>query len=404
MKSQHPSTALSPSHTLKHTINAQRVRLREILGNTLNQHARELPPLLGNTDALDLHLGEIFLKLELCKYIYALDVNGIQLSSTISRFGPDVESLGRDRSARPYMHHIHDENVDFNLSEAYISCNKKRPSLTAIQSIRDSSGKRVGFLGVDYDLRELPHSEVIYEEPNQWRQIKGDPAIRSGLFLQQRVESIMDRHIDDVLSVHEALILDQGVHHVQIHFSSSRSTIWHVDDPYVYRILTMDELISPNICLAYPRRAYFERAIVPQRDIGKILKQFKALRFADETIYLRYGSLNIVNGKIGLNFSCDGTHYLNYDEFLAKGLEFWFSGKTFPQAVVPAEALDYAKLDDKIEELSARGCVQINKLLRMLEKENLPEELHNYTPAERDYIYNELKSVMDVYQGGVCGL
>lgn len=392
------------THTLKHTINAQRARLKDMLGNTLSQDAKELPPLLGDPDGLDKHLAELFTKLELCKYVYVLNARGIQISSTVNRFGPDEESRGRNRSDRPYMSEMHKENCYFSLSEAYISRNKKRPSLTAIQTICDGDGKRIGFLGVDYDLRELPHSEVIYEEPSQWRQIKGDPAIRGGLFLQERVESLMDRHIDTVLSVHEALMLDQGVHHIQIHFSSSRSTIWHVDDPYVYRILTMDELNSPNICLAYPRRSYFERSIVPPGEVGKILKQFKALRFADETIYLRSASLNLVNGKVGLNFSCDGTHYLNYDEFLAKGLGFWFGGEHFPQAIVPAEELDYTKLDEKIEELAGRGCLQVNKLLYMLQNEEIPECLTDYSKAERDYVYHELKSVMDVYEGGVCGI
>jgi hypothetical protein len=191
---------------------------------------------------------------------------------------------------------------------------------------------------------------------------------------------------------------------VQIHFSSSRSTIWHVDDPYVYRILTMDELSNPNICLAYPRRPYFERAIVPPADVGKILRQFKALRFADETIYLRSASLNIVNGKIGLNFSCDGSHYLNHDEFLAQGLEFWFGGESFPQTVQPAEALDYAKLDALVEDIAKRGCIQVNKLLYAVENGEIPPSLHELSETERQHVYHDLKSIMDVYEGGVCGI
>ena len=89
----------------------------------------------------------------------------------------------------------------------------------------------------------------------------------------------MDSQLDHVLSVHEALILDQGVHHIQLHFSSSRSTIWHIDDPYVYRLLTMDELSDGNICLAYPRRPYFERAIIPQADVGKSVEATKSIAF-----------------------------------------------------------------------------------------------------------------------------
>ena len=53
-----------------------------------------------------------------------------------------------------------------------------------------------------------------------------------------------------------------------------------------------------------------------------ILEQFQLLRFMDENIYLRSGSLNIFNGMIGLNFSCDGSHYMSYREFLEKDIQF----------------------------------------------------------------------------------
>lgn len=394
------------STNIRHSINAQRVILHDMLSSELARYAGEVLPLLGDRKKLDARLHEIFHQLDYCKYIYVLDNKAVQLSSNVNRYGADEEAVNRDRSQRPYMQAMHDESLNFNLSEAYISRNKKRPSVTAIQCIRDANGSRTGFLGVDFDLRELPHSEVIYEEPSQWRQIKGDPAIRSGLFHQQRIESLMDQKIDHVLSVHEALMIDQGVHHVLIHFSSSRSTIWHIDDPYVYRLLTMDELSDTNICLAYPRRPYFERNIVPASSIGPILRQFKALRFSDETIYLRSGSLNLVNGKIALNFSCDGTHYLNYEEFLEQGLDFWFGSNTFPQAVVPAEHgdLDHQKLEHVIEELAGEGCIQVNKLLYAMEKNKVPEKLTEFSASERVFIYKELKSVMDIYEGGVCSL
>ena len=64
--------------------------------------------------------------------------------------------------------------------------------------------------------------------------------------------------------------------------------------------------------------------MVPEEKIIKVFAQFKKLRFADETIYLRSASLNIVNQMVGLNFSCDGSHYVPYDEFLMKDNSFWF--------------------------------------------------------------------------------
>ena len=392
--------------SLQHSINSHRALLTDLLGNALNEYAGRILPQMDDAERLDECLRKAFRALDYCKYVYVLDASGVQLSSTVNRYGADPEARGRDRAERPYMLPMQDASLDFNLSEAYISRNKKRPSITAIQSIWDGNGQRVGFLGVDYDLRELPHSDVIYEEPSQWRQIKGDPAIRSGLFAQQRAESVMDRHIDVVLSVHEALILDQGVHHFQIHFSSSRTTIWHRDDPFVYRILTNEDLIDPNICLAYPRRPYFERAIVPPADVGRVLKQLKALRFADETIYLRSASLNIVNGTVGLNFSCDGSHYLSYDEFLSKGLDFWLGeeGNIASDVACAVQALDTHRLDAEVDVLASLGCIQVNKLLYAMENGDVPERVAAFSVDERDYIYRELKVVMDVYEGGVCGL
>lgn len=390
-------------HTLQKSIEHQRARLIELLGAPLKQYAATLQTSLQDRQLLDEQLRLIFKALDHCKYVYVLDTQAVQISSTLNRYGLELSDYQRDRSTRPYLQHIYDDRIDFNLSAAYMSRNKKRPSLTAIQTIRDEQGQRLGFLGVDYDLRELPHSEMIYEEPSKWRQIKGDPAIRQGLFAQERSESLMDKQIDHILSVHEALVVDQGVHHFQIHFSASRSTIWHIDDPYVYRILTMEELADTNICLAYPRRSYFERAIVPREQIKKILRQFKALRFADEIIYLRTASLNIVNGKVGLNFSCDGTHYLSYDEFLSKGLSFWIGGD-LNEPTTETKVIDTTKLDQAIDTLATQGCMAVNLLLASLDNDEIPSSLQTYTKAERDYIYHELKTVMNVYENGICGL
>ena len=63
---------------------------------------------------------------------------------------------------------------------------------------------------------------------------------------------------------------------------------------------------------------------MPEDKIMSIFEMFHNLRFADENIYLRSGSLNIMNGMVGLNFSCDGSHYMPYKEFLEKNTEFWF--------------------------------------------------------------------------------
>lgn len=309
------------AHTISETVKRQRELLNDLLSVALSRIVSKLPEHISEKEVLEDVLVNSCQDLPYCKYLFVLDENGKQITANLFKHGKDETQFGRDRADRPYMKPAFGK--DFYLSDAYISRNKKRPSLTAMQAIVDENNKNIGFLGVDYDLRELPRTEALYEEPKHWRQIKGDPAIRGGLFTQQRVESLMDLQLDNIMSTQEELMLQHGVYHCQIHFSSSRSTVWHVDDPYTYRLLTIDELSNPDICFAYPKKPYFERAIVPQGDILKIFDQFKILRFYDETIYLRSASLNLVNGFVGLNFSCDGSHYLMYDDFLDKGLDFW---------------------------------------------------------------------------------
>ncbi len=396
--------------TVKQSVKHQRKLLTHLLGGTLADLAIELAPLMEDSDALNKHLVKKIQDLPYCKYLYVLDTSGTQISGTVKHEGMK-DDIGRDRSSRPYMKNMFVPRlgVDFELSGAYISSNKKRPSVTGIQLIRDYTGERLGFLGVDYDLRELPREDTMYEEPRQWRQIKGDPAIRSGLFLQQRVESQMDTKLEDVMTILEELMLEHGVYHCQIHYSSSRVTVWHVDDPYTYRILTMDELSDTEICLAYPRRDYFDRNIVPKDDICNVFKQFSALRFADETVYLRSGSLNLVNGFIGLNFSCDGTHYLVYDEFLSRGLDFWFGASSTNENKIEdsktnKESLNMSHLDEVLEEIAQRGCLEVNQFISQLDAGKKPKPLDKLNQGERQYIHDELKSVMAVYDGGVCSI
>lgn len=301
----------------------QRQQISSTIKQALETCTSKLSTVLHDRSTLEGYLSEFQTKLENYKFIYVLDAAGIQITDNFTKEGRDESQLGRDRSTRPYMENMFSDN-DYELSESYISRNKKRPSLTAIHVIRNAEGVRLGFLGVDYDLRDLPRQGAVYQGSNEWRQMKGDPSIRGGLFAQERTQSIMDNHIGDVLALLEELMLEHGVFQGKLHFSSSRATIWHIAAPYNYHLLSTDELTDPDICLAYPRQPYHDKTIVPPEAISDVFAYFRELRFADETIYLRAGSLNTINGMVALNFSCDGSHYLSYDEFLKKGMDFWF--------------------------------------------------------------------------------
>ena len=370
---------------LKQIINEQRKILVELLKQPLAELALILSPDVTYPEKLERHLRNAFSDFQHCKYLYVMDVHGIQITSTITRHDNDIKSLHRDRSQRPYMQQKFN-CYDFSLSEAYISKHNKRPSLTAIQIIKNAQGDLIGYLGVDFDLRELPGTNHLYKEDYQWRQIKGDPAIRSGLFAQQRLQSDMDNNIDNVFALMEALICEHGVFHGKFHFSSSRTTIWLIDDPYNYRLLTMQELNDPDICLAYPRHIYSSEAVVPEDAIPTIFEYFRELRFADEIIYLRAGSINIMNGMVSLNFSCDGSHYLPYQEFLNKGLAFWFGTEE--------EDTKSKKLDKVIDSLCDKGCEYIMKSIVKHRQGESVSELKHLPHIDQDKVVKELESLM----------
>ena len=314
-------------HSLQRSITEQRSALIAMMREPLALLAGECAPVWHERDQLDAVLQAALAGIPHCKFLYALNLEGIQISDNISKEGVISKDFGRDRSRRPYVKQMVPE-LEFLLSEAYISLRARRPSLTAMQTVRNEQGEALGYVGADFDLRDLPLTRELYEEPSQWLQIKGDPSIRGTVFHQSRTDSLLDKKIGVVLGVLEELILEHGVFHGKLHFSSSRATIWLLDDPYRYRLLDIDMLTDPDICLAYPRKTYPENALVPNTRIREILDGFKELRYMDETFYLRAGSLNIFNGMVSLTFSCDGSHYIPWHEFLDRKHAFWSASPT----------------------------------------------------------------------------
>jgi hypothetical protein len=310
------------SKTWRDSIHRQREALAEILKEPLEKLAGKCAPAWDSREELDNVLLSEFASIPHCTYLYVLGIDGVQISDNVSSDGLMPEHYGRDRKDRPYMK----EAVPawgYLLSDAYISLRARRPSVTALQVVRRDK-ETLGYLGADFDLRNLPLTAELYQESSHWRQIKGDPAIRGMVFQQTRVESPMDRNIEQTMSILEELITDRGVFQGVIHFSSSRATIWTVDDPFRYRILDNEALEDTNICFAYPHRPYPADALIPSSSIVKILDNMIKLRVADEMIYLRSASFNLFNGMISLTFSCDGSHYMSHEEFLNKDVGFWF--------------------------------------------------------------------------------
>ena len=375
---------------LQRQVAQQRTLLNETLRPQTVKLAIRCRPLLGDRDALERVLEEAMRTLPYCKYLYVLDAEGRQITSNITRNDTQPEQYGRDRSGRPYMQGVDDAENDFILSNAYISRNKRRPTLTVVQQIHNRDGEITGYLGIDYDLRELPHVERLHEAEQRWTQAKGDPSIRSNVFSQSRVESLLDSRVDEIIALLVELMSCHGVFHGKLHFSSSRATIWTMDNPYSYRILDFESLIDPDICLAYPRREYPEIAVVPVDRIAPIFSILRELRFSDETIYLRAGSLNLCNGMVSLNFSCDGSHYIPYDEFLAKNLEFWF-GQDSGQ-------MRTASIEDELERICDLGCTRVNEILAGAGSGKAMPEIAGLNAADSEEVLERLKSIMAIYE------
>jgi len=271
--------------------------------------------------ALDELLQKALRSMPVARMIYAVNSDCQQISANISQRGIDDEPRGQVLGHRPYM----TARLPYRgmvLSSPYISRSDREPCITAVQAVLIDNSL-VGLLLVDFTLRSLGLEENA-QSAGIWKQYKGDPSIRGQLFQQQRIESFLDQVIDQCHESAFTLMHKYGVFHCKFHYSSSRVTLWFYDDPYRYRIHSAQELIDPDMWLAYPVTQYPKQAVVAEDDIMRVFEQFKKLRSADENIYLRSGSLNMINGMVGLTFSCDGSHYIPVQEFLDQSSPFWF--------------------------------------------------------------------------------
>lgn len=154
---------------------------------------------------------------------------------------------------------------------------------------------------------------------SKWLQVKGDPSVRKFLFSQTRQTSLFDENIDTIHQIMTTLLLEKGVFHIKAHYSSSQLTCWFIDDPFNYQVYVKEEILMKDFLENFPTVKYENRVVlIDKNQIIPALNEFKKLRFTDEQVYLRAASMNRINGMIGMNFSCDGSHYIDYEEFFKK--------------------------------------------------------------------------------------
>ncbi len=307
---------------VRQAIMAKKAALAAEVQAPLAELARRCAQVWPDADALDELLRQSSPCIPHCHLCYAWGVDNVQVSSLVMSGQVYPGCRGRDLSNRPYLR----QNLPFKgvmLSSVYYSNHTKRQCITALHAV-NRDNELLGFIAGDFHLRDLPADTKLVGQLPKWRQYKGDPAVRGTLFMQRRMPSVADDRIDGIIDLIEKLMCEHGVFHSKIHFSSGRCTLWLYDDPFRYQILGVDEIIDMDTCLAYPMRPYPSEAVIDPRQIALVLAQCRALRLSDDTLYLRVGSINIINGMVGLTFSCDGSHYMPVEEFLERDLDFWF--------------------------------------------------------------------------------
>ncbi len=280
---------------------------------------------------------------------YLISPSGTVLTPTISHDLSDPLDIGNDVSSRPYFLEW-DHSSDFILSRPYTSTKTGYSCMTAMQAV-ELNGEPFAIIAIDFDGSSSPHRTFHVKD---YIQIKGDPSIRQQLFSQTRAITPMEEQIDDVHEAAEALLLHHGAFFVQLRYSRSTATARFTDRPYHDSIFSLEQLIASN---TPNRQPLSSMSTISIDEIEPILDLFRELRLADDNIYLRSGSINMISGIVELNFSCDGSHHIPASEFLEKSTSYWLTGQctskssptasnkpepqlTFPTSVVEQHAVE----------------------------------------------------------------
>lgn len=302
----------------KETVSHKKKLLASLLKSPIEQLARQCAHSWDQPETLINTLQASLCKLPHCQLLYAINPQGLQLSANITRAGIDNTWRGQDLSARPYLQGILPYH-GMVLSAAYLSQRSLQPCITALQAVRDGD-RLLGFVAADFHLKDLPNMsgtplqrmQQLHQEAGQLHQRQVSPA-----------HSAADQNIDYLIYVLSTLMQEHGIFHCRLHFASARACLWSLDNPLDEQLHSVAELLDPALFQRYPKRAYDSHTRLDPDRVPLVFAQLKALRQTDDSIYLRSGSVNIINGRIGLSFSSDGSYYMNVDEFLNRDLNYW---------------------------------------------------------------------------------
>jgi hypothetical protein len=302
-------------------IGKQSKALRAIFEPTMLKLSKACVLCWSDLERLDNILSMYFSSIPYCHLVYAVDKFGKQISSNINAYGIDHSYRNQNLSKRPYSINLYSKQ-QFILSSVYISQNTGRPCISAIHSVNDDSQQFLGFIVADFDLRNLPLAISSYKGNSLPYNCKHRQASELGY------RNTFDKYHTEFQGILSKLIIEHGLFHVTIHYSSAQVMLWSMDDPYQYRVYDAKQILDQDMYLVYSRLPYPANAKVSNYQIQQVLELFNDLRGVDEHIYLCSGSLNIMNGMVGLSFSFNGTKYMSVKEFLNKSWYHWLESVT----------------------------------------------------------------------------
>jgi len=305
----------------KDSVSHKKKFLSSLLKAPLEQLAAQCAIHWENSESLTQSLQTNMCRLPHCQLLYAITGEGRQISANVLRNGVDNSWRGQELGARPYMQGA----LPFKgmiLSAAYLSQRSMQPCITALQAIQHD-GQLLGFIAADFHIKDLPNMGATAMQHSQHLRhaaAAGPPRRQSGV----------DQNIDYLIYVLSSLMQDHGVFHCMLHFGSACASLWTVDKPMEFLVHGYEELLQPALFQHYPKRSYDCHTRMDTDRVPLVFAQLKALRNGDDNVYLRSASVNIINDRIGLTFSSDGSHYLSADEFLNHDLNYWLSQEYLP--------------------------------------------------------------------------
>lgn len=180
--------------------------------------------------------------------------------------------------------------------------------------------------------------------------MKGDPSLRETVFSRERYYSIVDEALDQLLPTLEDLLLNRNVFRFVIYFNSGEIRIHSVFDPFTPQIHAVNRLVSSSYverhfpimdwdekvrvigriyeliandkCISSLSdywldlfvSSHLEWKPVSKADICKTISEIQTLRNIEQ-YYLRNISISMVRDIIRMQFNCDGTHFVNSDDY-----------------------------------------------------------------------------------------